>query len=547
MLTSCLFAPSVPDADDDYAELFPAEMLPVGENLFVHDMYAEPVHYSPAAPVEGGSISMSMRHPVTLNPLLNEDESVAKILRLIYEPLIGLDAEHRPYSYILSSFELSENGQIATLTLRDDIYWEDGTPITAADIVFSLNTIGRAGENSIYRHVQDGIVNYSTLDGGRALAIVYSSANYSFAYRLNFPVIPQHRHSGTGQNDPSAAVNMSPLASGPFRVSTYREAQELVLLPNHRALRGRANIGRVNVLIVPDTATKMSAFNERVIDVIDSDVSTWRRHRSTNMPNIISYASSNFEFIGFNFGNPAFADINLRRAIAHSVNIDDIISGIYINQALRAYSPINPAAWFYDPAVLSFGYNTEQARRLLEEAGYSHFSSRGFRGSSHDGIVSELHLRIIVNSENDERVNIAGILSDGLRALQVSNEVVRLDFDGYTQALRDGDFDMFIGGAAMPVYGDISFMFSSGGELNFFRYSSVVMDALLHQVDASISEAEFASSVSQLQDFFAYDLPAISLVFRKYALLSSHDIGGDITPTIHNAFSNIHEWFVDRP
>lgn len=550
-LTAILLTACAPSLDDEPFDLFYDEMFVGDEPLHIPDLMAEPVNYVPAIPVEGGVLTMAMHMPATLNPLLNEDPSVARILRLVYEPLIGLNAEHRPTSYLLYNFEISEDGRVALLTLHDNIYWEDGQQIMASDIVFSLNTIRNSGENSIYRHVLEGVSNYYLMSGGLTVAIVYDQPNYSFAYRLNFPVIPQHHHAGTGQLNPSASQNMSPLGNGAFRVTNYRPAQDLVLLPSNRSLRPRPNIGRITVLIIPDLETKMHAFNERIIDVIDSDVATWGRHRSTNTPNITSYANNHFEFIGFNFNNHALTDISLRRAIAHAVNVEEMISTIFINQAIRANTPVNPVAWFFEPGTVTYPHSQELARRMLEDAGYSHFSSRGFIGASHNGIVSELHLRILVNNENAERVNIANMLNDSLRMQQISTEIIMLDFDDYMAALRNGDFDLFIGGVNIPVYGDISFMFSSdatpqSGGLNFFRYNSHIMDSLITQVSDSTTQAEFARSIAHLQEYFAYELPVVSLVYRKSALLSSDGIAGDKRPTITNAFDNIHLWFIDR-
>jgi len=549
---SCTGSPPI-EEEDFSVLLLEDDYLLRDETLIFHHIDDDPeTSPIPQTPIDGGVITMAMHMPFTLNPLLNEDPSVAEILRLIYEPLIMLDEQHRPVSHLLSSFELSEDGLVATLILHDNIHWEDGTRITAYDIIFSFETIQASRQNSIYRHVLDNISSYYVMGDDRTVSIVYSRpTNYSFAYRLNFPIIPRHHHNVTGRNIPSSDVNMSPLGNGAFRIVNHRPMQELVLLPNNRSLRPRANIGRITVLIVPDFETKMHAFNERVIDVIATDVATWGRHRSTNTPVITPYVSNHYEFIGFNFTNLALTDVLVRRAIAHAINVDEIISSIYINQALRAHTPINPAAWFFAPSSIAYNHNTALARRMLEEAGFSHFSSRGFVGSAHGGIVTELQLRILVNSENPERVSIANILSDSLRTLQIYTEVIVLDFDEYTAALERGDFDLFIGGINMPVYSDISFMFSSSsipqqGGLNYFRYSSIIMDSLINQVTNSLTEEDFAQNIIQLQEFFSYELPVISLVYRKSALLTSNRISGEKHPTISNTFNDVHLWFVDR-
>ncbi|MCL2674725.1 MAG: ABC transporter substrate-binding protein, partial [Defluviitaleaceae bacterium] len=254
LFASCTSAPS--NEEQDFSMLtFENDLLPHDETLIVHHLDDDEPQAAalPHTAVDGGTITMAMHMPFTLNPLLNECPSVAEILRLVYEPLIMLDEHHRPVSHILSNFELSEDGLVATLTLHDNIHWEDGTRITAEDIIFSFETLRASGQNSIYRHVLEGIASYYIMADNLTVAVVYSQpTNYSFAYRLSFPIIPRHHHNVTGRNNPSSSVNMSPLGNGAYRVTNYRPMQDLVLLPNNRALRPRANIGRITVLIMPD-------------------------------------------------------------------------------------------------------------------------------------------------------------------------------------------------------------------------------------------------------------------------------------------------------
>jgi len=84
------------------------------------------------------------------------------------------------------------------------------------------------------------------------------------------------------------------------------------------------------------------------------------------------------------------------------------------------------------------------------------------------------------------------------------------------------------------------------GGLNYFRYSSPIMDSLINQVRNSITEEDFAEHILQLQEFFSYELPIISLVYRKSALLTNEGVAGNKRPTITNTFNDIHLWFVDR-
>lgn len=550
-LSACVNLPEIIEYYDPFAELDETALLGGDENLLLIQPADRGVPGMADAGPSGGSLSLSMRMPLTLNPLLNEDITVARILRLLYEPLIGLDEELRPTSKILQSFELSEDGTRATLTLRENLQWDNGSPITANDIIFSLNTLVNSSPYSIYRSAIQNISSFSIANEGRGVVIIYSQpTNYAFAYRLGFPVIPAHHFAGSGQFLPSSPANMSPVGNGPFRFVSMRPAQELVLTPNNLSLRTRANIGRIRVLITPDAQTDMNAFNNGLIDVLRLDNATQVVHTTTRSINETSYTNSHFEFIGFNFQNDVLARLPFRRAVAHSLNFAELLPAIYLDKATRASTPINPQAWFYDPNTFPYPFNPELAASLLNDAGLEYFSGDGRRGIEVGGVVFEFGpLRILVNEENPERIMMAEAISEALSGLYLNSEVVRLGFEEYTAALVSGNFDIFIGGFNMPIYADIGFAFSSEaiGGLNFSSYASTVMDTLIEQVNSSITHQDFSRNTSELQHFFAYNLPAIGLVYRKSALLTAVEILGELNPGQANIYQNIHEWYLLSP
>ena len=101
---------------------------------------------------EGGTLYLTMRNAKTLNPLLNQDASVDNILKLIYMPLIRLDENHKPAPLIAQDWSFDEGGAVLTLSLRSDIYWQDGTNLTADDVIYSFDTLARTADaNAVYK------------------------------------------------------------------------------------------------------------------------------------------------------------------------------------------------------------------------------------------------------------------------------------------------------------------------------------------------------------------------------------------------------------
>ena len=138
---------------------------------------------------EGGTLSLSMRNAETLNPLLNQDASVDTILKLIYMPLIKLDQNHKPSPCIAQSWSFDEGGTVLSLNLRNDIYWQNGTNLTADDVIYSFNTLSRAADaNAVYKDCMNYIRSY-TKTSDYSINITFQQNFSGNLYALLMPII----------------------------------------------------------------------------------------------------------------------------------------------------------------------------------------------------------------------------------------------------------------------------------------------------------------------------------------------------------------------
>lgn len=472
-------------------------------------------------PRPGGTLRLSMRNPHTLNPLLNTDVTVNSILNLMFEPLAILDEQQRPIPNLAESFYFALDGRSAVIRMRPGIFWSDGQPITAHDLAFSLDTIYQAGQQTIYKNVVYNMTSWYVLDDF-TVEIHYREPSSSNIYLLCFPLIPRHHHANDTQ----------PLSSGFFRFQHYITMDEMLLTANPRALRGQPYIERVSIIITPDKETDLYAFNQGIIDVAHTEVAVWGRVREQRQVNITDYVSNLYEFIGFNFRNPLLQELQLRQAIAHSINIPEIVESIYLNHATLASSPVNPASWLYETPSANHTFSLETAQALLRSVRARH---------------PEIVLTLLVNEENDERVTIARILQDNLESIGVICQLYVLPFEEYQARIQAGNFDMFIGGFTKSLDQDWRFAFHSNAMAsgrNVFRYYSETMDQLLMQTLHANRDETFRLAKGSFQEYFADNIPVISLVYRNRALLTDLRIGGEKRPVLNNIFHNVHEWYI---
>ncbi|MDR2650052.1 MAG: peptide ABC transporter substrate-binding protein [Clostridiales bacterium] len=482
---------------------------------------------TPIAPVNGGTLKIPIRPPKTLNPLLNEDASVDAVLKLLFEPLMTQDSAFKPVPN-LASFNFASDGMSVIITLRDGLKWSDGVTITSDDVVFSLNTLRDAPDTVVYKSCIRNISAAYTILDEKKIKLQFLQPYSGMAYAFCFPIIPKHYYEN--QTEPSDDINMKPIGNGLFVFDFYTSMKQMKLNSNPDTYRKRPYFASVEAMVAPDQQSELNAFEQRMIDVVSAELAQWGRYRNNTDTNINEYSTMYYDFIGFNFNNEMLAKFEAREAIAHAVNIPDMINDIYLGHASQAYTPINRDSWLFEPDVSQYAFDLILAENLLKNAGYS--------GAS---------LRILVNAENDERVKIAGILKDNLGKIGVGATLESLVYDEYVRRLNEKDFDVFIGGFNLSAAPDLGFAFgSANGEENIFSYKNEAMNALLASAFTAAGGAAYQKAVSDLQKYIAKELPCVSLVFRKSAMLSDRKVLGDKHPIIFNIYSDINQWFFNR-
>ncbi len=488
------------------------------------------------APVSGGTLKLSMRTTQTLNPIINEDASVDKILHLIFEPLLKIDENHRAVPSIAKSWYFSEDGLNLTMNLDDNHYWHDGKRVTAEDVVFTINAIKNAGDNTVYKKCAENIASASA-SGSNTVNITFASVFSGNIYYLTFPVIPAHCYSG---NMAESEYNMKPVGSGPYKFDSFVIAKELNLLKADIS----CYIDAVKVLITPDKDSDLYSFDQGVIDCISADETDMGRYDNSETIKRYEYTTSYYDFIGFNFNSVILSDLNIRKAIAFALPKEAVIEGVYLNHAVAADTPVSPKAWYYEPETAQYEYNLATAKTLLNSSGWTDANQDNILEKSIDGQSQDLNLRIMVNTENEERKQVAKRLSEELRAIGINTSIDEVPFADYVKRLEEGNFDLFIGGWQLSSVPDMTFMFGSNGYGNYTGYNRETMDTLLAAAYGAVGEEAVKTSYSALQKYIAEDLPYISLVFRNSAVFTDESVYGEIKPMEDNIFDSIASWFI---
>ena len=517
LLTAC-----VDFAADPLSPALPVPVVEVEEEPLI-----EP---APVRAEFGGVLRLAMRAPVTLNPLLNEDVTVARVLQLVYEPLIIFDEELRPVPH-LASLEFNFHGTSVVVSLRPDARWSDGVPVSADDLIFSIETLQNAPEGAIYRSNVESFALVEALDE-RSVRITFDTVTGGAAYLFNFPIIPQHHFS----LDP---MSYEAPGNGPYTFESFTPSESLSLMHNMYSFRRPSNIVRVKALITVDAETDRHAFDRGLTDIYLAEVPEWARHHSVKPVSFFEHPAMHFDFIGFNFSRSIPQMPQFRQAIAHSLDVEQLIGDVFLTHAIPTRTPIHPASWLHEPEAPQFDHEPSTAIALAEQVRRVALRDGLW---PHDDEENQLALTVLVNRENIEGLQIAETITTQMNAMGLPTELMALSFSNYIWHLENGYFDLFIGGYRLSLRPDLHFAFHSESQENLLHLSDPELDRLLEAAAVASTDSQFYRTLSDLQIHIAQELPIIPLAFRHSAVITDRRIQGNIQPTTSNIFTNIQDW-----
>lgn len=492
---------------------------------------------------ENSVLTFSMRVPETLNPLRNREATVDLALKLLFQPLIAFDESGKCIPSVAQSWTVSPDGTTVSLVLRQDIQWHDGTTLTADDVIFSLDTIGGSAEDAVYKRVGDYISGY-TKTGTYSLDIRFREVFSSNLWCLNFPVIPAHYYRG--QTDPKSVVSQTPIGSGPYRLEAYEMASEMRLSANPSYVGGVPTIGDIRVKITSGAQTDIYAFEQGMTDVLVTNANQAGRYTTENIAGIHQYPSRNYDFIAFNFNKSLFQDKQMRQAVAYALPKKNICESVYLQYATMTNTPINPKSWLYEENVAPYEYDTTMAGTLLKNAGWADSNQDGMLERDTEQGQEQLAVTLLVNQENAARRQVANKLKEELSLLGFSVTIDSVPFDQYQEKLKNGSYDLAVGGWRMSATTDLGPFFHTNGANNYIGYKDEQMDMLLATARSAVGEGKTLLAYSGLQKRIAEELPYISIAYTNDAVFTSNHIGGEVKPTVDNPFHTVAQWTYDQ-
>jgi peptide/nickel transport system substrate-binding protein len=439
--------------------------------------------------------------------------------------------------------------------IRPEAAWADGTPVTAADFVFTYETIADPSYDIASREGYDLITGYEVVDDTTVLFAF--DQIYAPWQTLFSTVLPAHILEGqpfdTAWDD---AITMS---SGPFTFVEWVPEERIVLARNPDYWGGgEGDVQTLNIVFYPDAASGADALADGEMDVFYPQpyVSLMEDIDNTGGIEWVTGLGPVWEYFGFNQDDLRLQQLFIRQAITQGINreaiLDAVVRPITPDAGLLGNSIwLNGSAHYQDHFNGLFPYDPVAAEGLL--------TSNGCARGEEDGIYvcggERLSFSWATTSDNEARDLHFELVRADLEAIGIE---VTPDFGPTSELLQTANLQ---GGADVwqttnlawvaqpdPAWGNSRFYcqgdaLNGFGELNFFRYCDEEVDVLIRRTDMIIDPTERAATYNEADALWLAAAPMIPVYQRPTLLAWNSQIQGPGTnPSQLGPLWNVAGW-----
>lgn len=373
---------------------------------------------------------------------------------------------------LATGYSVSEDGLTWTVTIRDDVSFTDGEPLTAEDVAFTYNTVKEASS----------VNDFTMLDSAEAVddTTVVFHMNRPFSiwpYTMAVVgIVPEHAYD-------SETYGADPIGSGRYILKQWDRGQQVILEANPDYYGEAPKMQRVTILFMEEDAAFLAAqagevdaaytsatYSDQTIDGFHLDSYASVDNRGFNLPAVPSGTDEE----GRTVGNDLTSDVLVRRAINIGVDRQEMIDNVLNGYGTPAYSICDQMPWYNEASEVE--YDPEAAAELLDEAGWT-MGDDGIREK--DGVKAELNL--LYATGDSVRQALAADFADHLGKLGISCTIEGVGWDtAYDRALSEPLIWGWGAHTPMELY-NIYHTAEDSGSAEYSPYSNASVDAYMDQ------------------------------------------------------------------
>lgn len=523
----------------------------------------QPVVINPEAtpePTQGGIYREGLiGSPQRLNSLLDYyNQADRDINRLIFSSLVKFDGRGFPVGDLAKEWGVSKDGTIYNLTLKENLRWQDGKPLTAADVAFTIEMM-KAGEGVVPEDIRAfwSDIEVAALDEV-SLQFRLPEPFAPFMDYLTFGILPQHKLGDISFEDMiDAPYNLQPVGSGPYRFENWitenGTIQGVALVISEAYYGKKPYIEQIQFLFYATPEEALAAQQAgAIMGIGEVDRSILLKVLGDENLGLYTGRSPEMAMILFNLGNDEvkfLQDVNVRKALYYGIQRQKMIDQVLMGQAIQANGPVLPGIWAAYDGLPVYDYDGALARQLLRDAGFE-IPAEGEVLMKEDRLLA---FTLLYPDDEEHRMaaemlqafwkdlNVQ-VLIEGVTYDQLINE--RLANRDYQAALVDLNLSHSPDPDPYPFWDTAM---AENGQ-NYTQWDNRIASEYLEQARITVDLQERERLYRNFQILFMQELPALPLYYPVYNYAVDQQVKGIRMGPLFDAsdrFSTVGDWYLE--
>ena len=467
-----------------------------------------------------------------INPALYEH---GEINLLLFIGLTAHDADNNIVPAASESWTYDEDSCTYTFTLRDNLTFHDGEPLTADDVKFTIEAIMNPDNGSENASNVEDVESVTVIDDTH-VAIKLTAPNVAMLDYLTMGILPEHLLAGKDMTTDD--FNRNPVGAGPYKLAEWDFGQSITLEKFDDFYLGTPKIDKIIFKIVPDNDVRAMQLKSGELDFAQITPKAAVEFEDLDGFALYKMDTSDYRGIMYNFNSEFFKKHReLPNILSYAIDRQAIVDSVLLGCGTPAYSPLQKGP-YNNPDIEKFEYNPEKAKELLEAAGWS-MEADGYYYKDGEQLAF-----VINNGQGDQvRIDMSNICAQNLREIGVNATVkVNAETDWANQ-------DAYLIGWGSPFDPDDHTykVFGTDKGANYSSYSNARIDEILREAREKATFEERLPLYQEFQEEMTKDMPYTFIAYIDAIYAGKDNITGITEDTVlgHHGvgiFHNIYEW-----
>ncbi|MBI2633920.1 MAG: peptide ABC transporter substrate-binding protein [Parcubacteria group bacterium] len=495
--------------------------------------------------------------PRYINPVLGDSSEGDRTLEaLIFSGLLKADYRGGVMPDLAASYEILRDEKTYLVTLKDDVFWHDGKPLTADDVIYTIELIKNPEiRNPSSANWQDVRVEKIT---DKTLRFVLPSPYQFFLSNLTFGILPKHLWGSVpAQNFPLVERNLKPIGSGPYRFKNLQKDREdkitqYTLVRNPKYAGPGPYFDTLIIRFFESYDEAIRAEKKKEIDGL-AGIPLEMADSVLNSPSlkVLQPTIPRYFAVFFNMESDLFQEARAREALARGVEKENLVKTALAGQGEIISSPIVPG--LLGAKEIGPSYNPEAAKALLSQAGWRMSEESGIlkKKAGKNELAFEFELLFPLTQNLPQ---VAEAIAKNWASLGINAKLKGVSIGEFTTALQNRTYDAVLFGEVFATGRDpdpFPFWHSSQKNppgLNLSLYNSSRADTLLERIRRERDEKKRADLLREFQTLLEKDVPAVFLYRPNYLYTLTSNINlpeMEFLNTPQERLSRVNEWFIN--